>query len=298
MSWKEQCTQRLLAAQHESGGWPYRLAHDPASEPTALACLALRDSTEHRAVMRRGLEWLASLRQADGGAALTAQISQPRWATALVYLAWHQCAASDQVDFSTIQANSLKWLLANKGKTFTSNPALYGHDTQLTGWPWVADTHSWVEPTAYAILALRAAGLRQHLRVREGVALLLDRAMPHGGWNYGNSRMFGSELRPFPDQTGMALAALAGEPRPACVVKGLDFLYTELPRIRTPFSLGWALIGATAWHAKPVESKVWLAQCADRVARRPVEPIHDAMLLLAGADSCPLLSEQGEARAS
>ena len=31
-------------------------------------------------------------------------------------------------------------------------------DTELKGWPWSAGTFSWVEPTAYALLALKKLG--------------------------------------------------------------------------------------------------------------------------------------------
>ena len=33
-----------------------------------------------------------------------------------------------------------------------------GHDSTLIGWPWVEGTHSWIEPTAWAVLALKSVG--------------------------------------------------------------------------------------------------------------------------------------------
>ena len=88
---------------------------------------------------------------------------------------------------------------------------LVGHDTTLQGWPWVVGTHSWVEPTAINVLALRSAGQAGHPRCREAVKLLLDRQLPEGGWNYGNTTVLGHVLRPQVQPTGLALAALAGE---------------------------------------------------------------------------------------
>lgn len=288
MDWQKECTERLVALQDEAGGWPYRAHGTSCSEPTALACLALMNHVENREAVRHGLRWLSARQQEDGGVTLQEGMTEPRWCTALACLAWQSSLRMDS-QFAPNAAASVEWLVRNEGKSFRSNAAIYGHNTELKGWSWVAGTHSWIEPTAYAVLALRAAGKTRHARAREGVSLLIDRAMPHGGWNYGNSRMFGRELRAFPAQTGLALAALSGEPWHECVTKSLDFLRTELPRIRTPFSLGWGLMGVTAWGARPIESEEWLAQCAERVARRPADSTHDAMLLLAGTASSALL---------
>ena len=41
--------------------------------------------------------------------------------------------------------------------------------------------------------------------------MMLDRQLPHGGWNYGNTYVFGRELRPMPESTGAALTGLAGQ---------------------------------------------------------------------------------------
>jgi hypothetical protein len=61
------------------------------------------------------------------------------------------------------------------------------------------------------VIALKATGHLQHDRVREGIRMMLDRQLPHGGWNYGNSVVFGRELRPMPESTGAALTGLAGQ---------------------------------------------------------------------------------------
>ena len=107
----------------------------------------------------------------------------------------------------------MRWLLDQGGVAIPNLAAperTVGHDTAIVGWPWVADTHSWLEPTAVAILALRREGKVDHPRVREGLRLIRDRAIPTGGWNYGNNIAFGRDLRPQPAPTGIALLALAG----------------------------------------------------------------------------------------
>ena len=86
-----------------------------------------------------------------------------------------------------------------------------GHDATLQGWPWVDGTYSWMEPTAINVLALRSADQAAHSRCREATKMLLDRQLPEGGWNYGNTTVLGHVLRPHIQSTGLALAALADE---------------------------------------------------------------------------------------
>ena len=288
---------RLRAAQHESGGWAYGPSGTLSSEPTALACLAIKVSGETDVRMQRGLDWLAARQQSDGSVGVNAQHPTPGWATGLAILAWKSAAKNVSAIDQRHQKSALEWLLRTEGKPFKSNPAIYGHNTRLRGWAWIEGTHSWIEPTAYAVLALRAGELSKHPRTREAIALMLDRALPQGGWNYGNSVMFGNALRPFPAQTGMVLAALAGEQGGHHIEKALNFLHNELPRVRTPISLGWGIVGARAWHDPLASADAWLAECAERLESAPPNPIYDALLLLADAKACPLIHEkEGVAR--
>lgn len=103
-------------------------------------------------------------------------------------------------------------------------------NNDLRGWPWVDDTFSWVEPTAWCLLALKcwrrlgghAPWLAQ--RVGAGDALLADRAIPTGGWNYGNPRVYGKVLPAFVPTTALALLALGDRSRDAAAVRGLTWL--------------------------------------------------------------------------
>src|SRR2546428_787916 len=89
------------------------------------------------------------------------------------------------------------------------------------------------EPTALAatamhVLALKAAGHRDHPRTREAVRLLIDRLLPGGGCNYGNTIVLGQELRPQLQPTGLAMLALAGETDPdGRVAMSLAYLKSE-----------------------------------------------------------------------
>jgi hypothetical protein len=141
------------------------------------------------------------------------------------------------------------------------------HDTFLKGWPWVAGTHSWIEPTALGVVALRATGFGRHDRVREAILMMLDRQLPHGGWNYGNTLVFGQELHPMPESTGAALAGLAGQVPQDKVALSLEYLLGTVNRLRTPLSLGWGLLGLKAWGRAPVDGAALVERCLANQSR-------------------------------
>jgi hypothetical protein len=288
MTWQRASIERLLASARPDSGWGYQSGHEPSAEPTAFACLALATAKPDADAIQHGLEWLARGQQDNGAVAVAPRIAAPCWPTSLAALAWLKAGSSGGASYVGQTHHAVDWLLHSEGLTLKSNPAIYGHNTQLIGWPWVTGTHSWIEPTAYAVLALRAAGKGNHQRVREAVKLLHDRAIPEGGWNYGNCRVFQNNLRPFPAQTGIALAALAGEVLSESIDSAIRYLRSELERIRTPMSLGWGIIGLSTWNERPFSADNWLTECAARLDGKPTHPVFDSLLLLADAEQCTL----------
>ena len=111
------------------------------------------------------------------------------------------------------------------------------------------DTFSWVEPTAYCLLALKRA---RHLgvvptrdiaaRVDEAERMLADRACAGGGWNYGNAHVFDKDLRPHGPTTALALLALQDRRDLPCVQAGLSFLTAHANRERSGLALALTLI--------------------------------------------------------
>ena len=120
-------------------------------------------------------------------------------------------------------------------------------DPSKSGWPWVADTVSWVAPTALSIVAFRA-WRRESARTAPAISMLLDRACPKGGWNAGNSVVFGVDLDPQPDFTAMALLALrdSSSGREVLLRRSLDYLGTRLEGSSSPYSLAWAVMALSA----------------------------------------------------
>jgi hypothetical protein len=176
---------------------------------------------------------------------------------------------------------AIDWLLRTEGTKLP--PRGEGHDSQLVGWPWVADTHSWIEPTALAVLALKATGHGSHPRTREAVRLLIDRLLPEGGCNYGNTVVLGQQLAPHVQPTGLTLLALAGERDPSGrIERSVEYLTRVLDEQTAPASLSYGLLGMAAHGAECCLAEEWLAGAAQR-AERHQSPLEMALVLLAAA---------------
>jgi hypothetical protein len=293
--WIESARGYLLSLCGPRGGWGYLPDTAPCAEPTALACLGLLGSRgdrpePHPAVeIERSAGWLVSLQRGDGALGVSAALPAPAWPTPHAILLW---AALD--GFERASARAIDWLLAQEGLAIpspASPPGAVGHDTTLVGWPWVEGTHSWLEPTALAVLALRRAGKDDHPRVRAGLRLISDRALAGGGWNYGNRAAFGHDLRPQPGSTGLALLALAGTEAPSRLIEpAITYLLGALPATCAPLSLCWGVLGLRAWDRLPGAAENWLARALAQTLRRPpLSPRLAHLLLAAGPRSLELL---------
>lgn len=291
--WIVDAEDRLIRRFVSGSGWGYTRHSKLCAESTALACLALRaqglPGHEASSAIRAATGWLASIQQPSGAVGISEDVPSPTWPTPYAILAW-----AGLKERSESVKRACDWLLLLKGTTIENVGNVVGHDTTIAGWPWNAGTHSWVEPTAMAVLALKRHGLNGHFRVREGVRLIADRAISGGGWNYGNNAVYGSTLRPQPASTGMALAALSGVYGPNSIIaSACDYLENSISGLRAPQSLCWALLGLTAWGRRPAATGHLLESSYERVLRRGEKtPQLSYLLLAAGRQSPGLLGIQ------
>ena len=285
--WQSAMMDRLYSTACARGGWSYRTGGTATSEPTALACLALH--TQHTPLEQwsHGLQSLVQAQKKCGGVSSLHQSDTPFWTTGLAINAWITPANHTENRYSNNISRAIEWLLATKGLKVPFRPEILGHDTRLQGWSWVEGTHSWLEPTAYGVLGLRAVNKADHPRTREAVALMRDRMFPSGGWNYGNTRTLGRTLRPFPGTTGIVLTALAGENDNSSIEPSIQYLLNELQQLRSPMSLAWGVIGLTECGVRPREADTWLSESASSALARDANPLEDALLLLADSQVPP-----------
>lgn len=199
---------------------------------------------------------LGGRQQEDGSVSLYPSTPNAWWPTSLAMMAWRADSA-----FAPRRRKAAEFLLDNRGAIIPEQPWMVGHDTTIHGWPWIGHTHSWVEPTSLVLLALFAEGWREHPVVREGVAVLKDRMLPDGGWNYGNTEVYGAQLLPMPECTGVALCAMLDELPESDVETSLAYLEKEYVHLRTPLSLSWAIMGLAAWNRRPADVEKKVADC-------------------------------------
>jgi len=226
---------------------------------------------------------MAAIQRAEGALPVSQALETPGWTTPYAILLWSTVPGHEAA-----QRRACTWLLGVAGKTIPrtkGSDALTGDNLAAVGWPWVAGTHSWLEPTALAVLALCRLGLAGHPRVGAGIALILNRSLANGGWNYGNKKVFGRDLRPQPGPTGLALLALAARgDRSQAVTRALEYLRVTLPSLGSAVSLGWGVLGLRAHGACPHEADAWLAASLGRCAGRADATMGLALLLLAASD--------------
>lgn len=284
----------LLARRERFG---YAADGPTAAEPTALAALALLASDEP-AQARIACDWLARRQNDNGSVGVVDGQAEPCWPTSLAILAWETAVRKNSWPgaeaLRSATRRALDWLMSTKGEALRRNPQ-FGHDTTLIGWPWVVGTHSWIEPTAFAVLALRATGNADHNRCREAVRLLVDRQLSKGGANYGNTMVLGQELLPHTLPSAISLLALANlRLDDARVASSLGWLQVAVKRERGTPSLCFGLL-ALAAHGKPhPQGDELIAAAEKRLARRTPSGYQLALLAHARLGAGSPLVPQGQ----
>jgi hypothetical protein len=203
-----------------------------------------------------GLRWLRAAQRSDGGFPPQMGIPHSAWVTALAAL-----VPAERLGLRA-HARAIEWLLDASGSESTfsyrlrqwllGNPVGSLEDA---GWAWAPDAAAWVGPTALAILALEKARLRKpspalRSRVESGRRFLVARMCRGGGWNYGNVAVLGHDLPPYPETTGMALAALRGDSSPR-VGQAIAVASRFLDECRSADALNWLRLGLAAHGRLP-----------------------------------------------
>lgn len=231
---------KLSQSIRESCIRPYHGRQAPATEPTALAAMAAFAEGEVNSA-KQATDHLASRQQPDGSVGVTTEALTPKWSTSLAMLAW---ATVDRKRYAAEIERGANWLLGVQG-TKSPRTTDLGHDTELVAWPWAEGTHSWLEPTALAVMALRAAGHSSHPRILEAEKLLIDRLLPEGGCNYGNTSVLGQTLRPHVQPTGIVLLAIrpgSARANDSRVPQSVAYLRKALKETESLVSRSWALL--------------------------------------------------------
>jgi len=226
----------LLHSQNSDGGWGYHPASPSAVEATAWALMALgasRPAPAPAEACTRACAWLLAAQRADGSWPPFPGYPQGCWVTSIASQALHlEGGAPAAVE------RGLHWLLNawpaegtlwwRLRQTLFPSPVT-AQDSSLRGWNWTPGTASWVEPTAHALLFLRALPaemLSSRGNERRSLAerMLFNRMCPGGGWNSGNPRIYGVAGVPRIGPTAWALLALRDHDARPEIQSSLDWL--------------------------------------------------------------------------
>lgn len=250
----ERIITTLLESQNSDGGWGSQRGKRSNTESTSLAATALKSLAENTIAdnRKRAIDWLVRQQNKDGSWPLNETVKQGSWTTALAII-----ALSDSAEHSERAVAAARWLLEQEGSKpgilaqiilwATGKSAINKLNRDLIGWSWVPNSFSWVEPTSYALIAVkklrpRLAGTNVDERIREADAMIYDRMCSGGGWNYGNSKVLDYALWPYPDITAVALIAMQDHGREKANQESLQTLSKIVQQTDSGLALCWAAI--------------------------------------------------------
>jgi hypothetical protein len=261
----------LRGAQNSDGGWGFHPGGSSRVEPTCWALKALmslqsrRDSDGH--AITRALSFLTGAQLPDGSWPSTSEEKNGCWVTSLA--CWVLSGAREGKYSQTI-ASGLTWICDDWPRDsswwqrmlrkLSSGARHSRQNDKYRGWGWTPGTSSWVEPTAFALLALENQSSVQlpssaQKRRKLGEALLYDRMCPGGGWNCGNPEVYGVAGEPLIIPTTWALLALRHYPERRENIESLAWMEKIVPSIQAPGSYALASLCLAAYGRNGIANR-------------------------------------------
>ena len=256
---QESSLRFLIETQNPDGSWGYTPGKAGALEPTAYACLSLVGIPRALNSLQKGIDTIRATQSPGGGWPVSQSDNQQSpWVTALAGFALLNVdgliSASELVAnflVNAVEKTPRHWIL-RIAEWMQSWDSTYV-DQNLRGWNWNSGTATWIEPTAYGLIFLKKFrsvggwvndGRTRNLNevTREADELIYGRACKDGGWNYGNSRVLGEELRPYPLTTALALIALQDSPNRIENRKGREYLNKSIDDEKSALALSFATL--------------------------------------------------------
>jgi hypothetical protein len=261
----EAVTARLAATLRSSvnrdGGWGYFQGNTSRLEPTCWVALALLDggaAREDDAIVAGALSRMEGWQGPDGLLSEMPGVPPNLAFNGLAAVAYQRALATrpgDPRQHRQFADAILAGILTIEG-TRLPQEEVSRQNNQLSAWPWTNGTFSWVEPTAWCLLALKKAPAaprreRAGIRIAEAERTLADRCCVSGGWNTGNSNMLGKELLPYVPTSALALLALQDRRALPEVPRSVAWLTANWQREPSPLALSLTQIAMSLHRQSP-----------------------------------------------
>lgn len=291
-------TNRRLASSFierhlADGWWPYCVGHDASIEATAWCSLALLDRTP---TLQPAMRFLRNSQNEDGGWSTAPGEGPSDWSSSLAVLALDLAAPDGS--FDDCIRRGISYLLDHRSDLFDQGTTWLISVLQFLssarmkrGWSWSPGTFHWVEPTSYAMMALKKARRINSKEIDTAIEcatdLLLSNSCDGGGWNYGCPRTLGKPLLPYPVTTAQALLALQHVPEAPVVKSGIQYLSRAAFEDGTAFCLAWAAL-AMDGHKEDISKYV-----TSLVALQKPDGSFGRNLLSTAVATCALAAAEG-----
>lgn len=244
----------LARRQLRSGGWSYFGSSQVSIESTCLGTLALIGLDQSRCA--NALACLFRTQLSTGAWPAFLPDAEASWTTSLAI-----STLSVLSDSSDARDRAVDWALRYKGREgvwpwrykFKLLDRAVKFRPELYGWPWIKGTCSWVIPTGLMMVALKQfvyCKPRPEVtaRLRLGAQMLLDRSCPGGGWNAGNSVVYGVPLPAHVESTAIALLGLQGEADHPVIRAAMEWLESAAESEQGISSLSWTVLCRAAYR--------------------------------------------------
>jgi hypothetical protein len=257
---RELCRRKL-----PDGGWSFFGSTQVSIEVTCLASMAMNSFAIDAVI--RSIAALLRSQTPEGSWPAFVGDTEGSWVTALAI-----STLNIQNDPSDARERAFRWMLETRGREghwlwkwkFKTADRQVNFDPEKYGWPWTPGANSWVIPTAFAIIALKQFTVCDRTaasenRVRRAVGMLLDRACRGGGWNAGNSIVYGVPLVPHIEPTALSLMALQDEPKTPFIQSSVEWLKVSSSGCDSIESLSWSILALFIFQEAIAELQTRLA---------------------------------------
>lgn len=238
--------------KHWQTYWPYSPGGDASLESTSWCAIALRSNTK---IAEETWQYFKKTQLANGGWSTGINDQESDWTSNLVVLALRILA--EQMELDTEKQAFLRsgyhYLINSRRQAYIEFLRwifwllkLPSNFPAGRGWPFIPGTVMLVEPTAYALMAIKPTKLVGDDTAKSVIPLaeeyIFSRYCKRGGWNYGENVRLTEQLPAYAVTTAQTVIALQDKKDDERVKTGLNFLTQTARENNTCMSLAWSAL--------------------------------------------------------